>query len=154
MTDVKGLPPVLPVPPEAELHVPLLAGKLMQQVRDTFAAEDWGGLRQSHFRLLTSVPRGGITVTDLAAQLGMTKQAVGQFVTHLTGTGHLVSRVDPADRRLRVVFRTRQGDRTVTAVNDRIGRIERQWERAVGAERYAQFRAVLEDLVVGGRPDG
>ena len=148
MTRVNPLPPV---PPEAELHVPLLAGRLLAQVRAALAAEDWGGLRQSHFRLLSSVPSGGITVTDLAELLGMTKQAAGQFVTYLTGTGHVRSTVDPGDRRRRVVVRTERGDRTVTAVNARIHRIERAWAREVGAERYAEFRRVLEELAADGR---
>jgi DNA-binding MarR family transcriptional regulator len=121
-------------------------GRLMQNVRDTFAAEDWDGLRQSHFRLLHHVPREGISITDLADRLGMTKQASGQFVSYLVGTGHLEVRSDSSDRRVRVVVRTPLGGRTVKAVNARIGRIERQWSKHVGAERYAEFRGVLEAL--------
>lgn len=147
MTNVKSS--MAGLPDDAELHVPLLAGKLQAEVRSSFAAEDWGGLRQSHFRLMTCVPRSGISITDLAQVLGMTKQACGQFVTGLEATGHLQVRADAADRRVRMVFRTALGDRTVRAVNLRIRRIERQWARRVGANRYAVFREVLEDLVLG-----
>jgi hypothetical protein len=35
-------------------------------------------------------------------------------------------------------------------VTARIRRVERAWARRVGAERYAQFRAVLEDVVASG----
>jgi DNA-binding MarR family transcriptional regulator len=152
MTSVKGDLPSLPA--RVERHVPLLAGRLLDQVRSTMAAEDWGGLRQSHFRLLSCVPVEGVSVTDLAQTLGMTKQACGQFVTGLESTGHLATTTDPEDRRVRLVVRTAQGDRTVRAVNDRIRRIERTWARQVGRDRYAEFRSVLEELTTGTRPRG
>lgn len=133
-------------PGAGRAHVAVLMGQLMQEIRDTFLAEDWDGLRQSHFRLLSLVPAGGIRITELGDRLGMTKQASGQFVSFLTGTGHLETRPDPGDRRARVVLRTALGDRTVRDVNARILRIERTWARAVGPQRYADFRRVLEEL--------
>ena len=136
-------------PVDEEPHVAQLVGMLMFEVRDTFAAEDWDGLRQSHFRLITNVPRGGISVTELAQALRMSKQACGQFVTQLEATGHLAIRADTTDRRVRLVVRTPLGDQTLKAVNARIRRIERAWARRVGADRYATFREVLEELSTG-----
>lgn len=150
MTSVKGVERLPPLPDWVDVHAAVLVGRLMEEVRLAFDGEDWGGLRQSHFRLLAQVPPAGISVTDLAATLRMTKQAAGQFVTQLEGTGHLTTRTDPGDRRVRLVVRTPLGDRTSKAVTARIRRIERAWARRVGAERYAQFRAVLEDLVATG----
>jgi len=132
-------------------HVAVLLGKVLLEIRAAFAGEDWGGLRQSHFRLLSEVPPSGISVTDLAVLLGMTKQAVGQFVTFLVESGHLEVRDSPADRRVRLVVRTRLGDDTNRAVTARIRRIERQWARRVGPERYAAFRDVLETLAPRGQ---
>jgi DNA-binding MarR family transcriptional regulator len=132
-------------------HVAVLLGKVLLEIRAAFAGEDWGGLRQSHFRLLSQVPPSGISVTDLAVLLGMTKQAVGQFVTFLVESGHLEVRDSPADRRVRLVVRTRLGDDTNRAVTARIRRIERQWARRVGPERYAAFRDVLETLAPRGQ---
>jgi len=126
-----------------------MVGKLMFEVRDTFAAEDWDGLRQSHFRLLANVPRDGISVTALALVMRMSKQACGQFVTQLEATGHLAIRDDPTDRRVRRVVRTPVGDRALKAANARIRRIERAWARRVGPDRYATFREVLEELSAG-----
>jgi DNA-binding MarR family transcriptional regulator len=145
MTSVKGVSR-RPVPAAGEPHFAALAGELMNVIRHTFAAEDWQGLRQSHLRLMSHVPREGISVTDLALRLGMTKQGCGQFVQQLTGSGHLAVRSDPADRRVRVVVRTRLGDETVKAAEARILRIERGWARQVGRERYAVFREVLLEL--------
>ena len=129
------------------VHAAVQMGRLMRHLSSTFAREDWNGLRQSHFRLMSSIPVAGITITDLADRLGMTKQASGQFVTTLAADGYLDVRADPDDRRARLVFLTTQGVRTLRAVNARIARIEREWARVVGADRYAEFREVLAELV-------
>ena len=57
------------------VHAAAQMGRLMRHLSSTFAREDWNGLRQSHFRLMSSIPVAGITITDLADRLGMTKQA-------------------------------------------------------------------------------
>lgn len=145
MTSVK------PVFRPDELHVPLLMGLLFREVHGVFAAEDWGGLRQSHFRVLAAVPEGGISVTDLGQWVGMTKQGCGQFVTRLVETGHLATEPDPDDRRVRLVRRTPQGDKTVAAVTARNLEIEAEWARIVGERRYRTFRRVLEELAL--RPE-
>ena len=129
------------------VHAAAQMGRLMRHLSSTFAREDWNGLRQSHFRLMSSIPVAGITITDLADRLGMTKQASGQFVTTLAADGYLDVRADPDDRRARLVFLTTQGVRTLRAVNARIARIEREWARVVGADRYAEVREVLAELV-------
>jgi DNA-binding MarR family transcriptional regulator len=144
MTSVKRVAPR--IPNDGKLHVPQMVGKLMFEVRDTFAAEDWDGLRQTHFRIIAYVPSDGISVTELAQALRMSKQACGQFVTQLETTGHLAIRADERDRRVRLVIRTPRGDRALKAANARIRRIERGWARQVGADRYATFREVLEEL--------
>lgn len=131
----------------------VLMGAVMGRIRATFAAEDWNGLRQSHFRLLSSVPADGISITDLAELLAMTKQGCGQFVSSLTDSGYLISAENPTDRRARIVRLTDLGDRTVQAVNERVFRIEQEWAARVGPRRYATFRRVLLELSADVSPD-
>jgi len=135
--------------PNDELHAPLLMGLLFRHIHDVFASEDWGGLRQSHFRVMAWVPPEGVSVTELADRVGMTKQGVGQFVTHLVGTGHLSEGADPGDRRVRLVRRTRKGRELVAAVRGRNLRIEKDWADQVGEARYRVFRTVLEEIALG-----
>jgi len=141
MSTVKGVP-------QEEWQVPLLMGLLFREVSETFAAEDWKGLRQSHFRVISGVPEGGISVTELAERLGMTKQGCGQFVTQLEESGHLRTDADPDDRRVRRVHRTPKGSRTIAAVTARILEIEGEWSDIVGERRYRTFRRVLEELAL------
>jgi DNA-binding MarR family transcriptional regulator len=133
------------VAPE-EQHAPMLMGFLLNQVRAAFAGEDWGGLRQSHFRVMTSTPAAGISITDLGLRVGMTKQGCGQFVSHLVDTGHLKVERDPDDRRTRIVKRTALGNRTVKRVTARILRVEQKWAGQVGDQKYQVFREVLDQL--------
>jgi DNA-binding MarR family transcriptional regulator len=136
------------VVPAEERQVPLMMGLLFREVSRTFAEEDWGGLRQSHFRVISSVPAEGISVTELAERLGMTKQWCGQFVSSLVASRHLRVTQDPADRRVRLVRRTAKGGRTIAAVTARILAIEEDWAAQVGERRYRTFRRVLEELAV------
>ncbi len=143
MTSVKGFVP------RTEWHAALLMGLMLRQVHEVFAAEDWKGLRQSHFRVISSVPPYGITITELGDRVGMTKQGCGQFVTQLVQSGHLRVEHSPADRRTRIVHRTPLGNRTIEAVTARNLRLEQDWAAQVGPERYRVFREVLEELAMG-----
>ena len=67
-------------------HVMASLAGLMEEARDRILEDGDGGLRPSHHRILDGVPADGpVTVTELAARVGMTKQAIGQFVTQLAG---------------------------------------------------------------------
>src|SRR3712207_1554591 len=94
-------------------HVMLALGNLMAESREHLLAQAGSELRPSHHRVIGHVPPEGITVTELAARVGMTKQGIGQFVQQLTDSGHLRSTAHPEDRRVRVITRTRKGEASV-----------------------------------------
>ncbi len=142
-----------PLPEGVEPHVLALLGRLFERARQVLLAQDADGLRPSHYRLLSHVPPRGLTITELATVLAMTKQGVGQFVTQLQGSGHVQVATDESDRRRRVVTRTRRGDRLTAALDRSVAALERQWEAQVGAKRYRVFREVLEEIAVGGPRD-
>lgn len=134
--------------PERERHLAMLLGAAMGRVRERLVAQDWAGLRPSHFRVIANVPPEGVSVTDLAERVGMTKQGCGQFVAQLVKSGHLSTTRDPADRRVRLVRRTRLGEQNVADVSARNAEVEQEWEAIVGEHRYRTFRAVLEELAL------
>ena len=116
-------------------------------VSEVFGSEDWGGLRQSHFRVISAVPAEGISVTELGERVGMTKQGCGQFVSGLVDSGHLLVEQHATDRRVRLVRRTPKGERTSAAVTSRMLALEDAWAARVGERRYRTFRRVLDELV-------
>lgn len=135
---------------DREAHVLQLIGALLEEARRLVIADAGSSLRPSQYRVIGSVPAdGAITVTDLAERVGMTKQAIGQFVTQLTRDGYLTTATDPADRRVRLVRRTLLGQAATDHLAEMLRALEADWARRVGTGRYRRFRAALEDLALG-----
>jgi DNA-binding MarR family transcriptional regulator len=104
------------------------------------------GLRPSHYRLLDYTPSEGIRLTDLAHRANITKQALGEFVATLAAAGLVQVAPDPNDGRARLVTLTRDGRRVQDQIRRTIGAIEQDLQRRVGAQQWAVFRAVLDQL--------
>lgn len=135
--------------PADERHVAMELGLLFDEIRRVLVDEEPDGLRPSHLRVMGFVPARGISITDLAVRVGMTKQGCGQFVGQLVDTGHLVVEADPGDGRVRLVRRTAAGDAATRALAARLAHVEQGWAARVGERRYRTFRAVLDDLALG-----
>jgi DNA-binding MarR family transcriptional regulator len=103
-------------------------------------------LRPSHLRLLSLTPAAGMRVTDLAARVGMTKQALGEFVAALQQAGLVEVTVDARDRRVRLVRPTAAGRRLQRVLEAAIADTERHWRDQVGEARWAAFREVLTEI--------
>lgn len=132
---------------KGEAHAPALMSLLLQQARAVVLSSG-DELRPSHLRVLSAVPVVGLSVSEIALRVDMTKQGCGQFVDALERRGLLRTAPDPRDRRRRLVRRTRQGDAAVRRHARRIGALERQWQSQVGPRRYATFCAVLAELAL------
>jgi DNA-binding MarR family transcriptional regulator len=131
-----------------DVQASVLMGVLLRQVSSAVARADLDGLRPTHFRLLAHAAPPGIRITELSELLGMTKQACGQFVTQLSGSGHVRVEVPAEDRRARVVVRTALGSAALTRFAALMTDLERGWAERAGAGRYAVFVGVLRDLAV------
>jgi DNA-binding MarR family transcriptional regulator len=127
-------------------HVMLALGNLMAESREHILAQAGTELRPSHHRVIGHVPPEGITVTELAERVGMTKQGIGQFVQQLTDSGHLRTTADPQDKRLRIIRRTSKGDASVRQLAAVLAKLEERWAERVGRARYRQFRHLLDQL--------
>ena len=129
--------------------LPELMAMLFGRIRAELPDETMGSLRMSHVRVMAAVSSDGVNVTELARRVGMTKQGCGQFVTHLSGTGHLRTSADPADGRARIVFRTALGDGFMREVYAALDSIEKDFATEVGQRRFATFKKVLTELASG-----
>lgn len=128
-------------------HLMQVLGQLFEETRQLVLQDGEHGLRPSQFRVIDSVPAdGGITVTELAELVGMTKQGTGQFVTQLTEAGYLVSESGTDDRRVRIVRRTRLGQQAMHNLALMLDGLEQDWAARVGTHRYRDFRAVLDEI--------
>lgn len=129
-----------------EHHVLHALGHLLAESRTLVGDSGEPGLRTSHHRVLGHVPPDGVTVSELAERVGMTKQGIGQFVAQLSGSGHVRVERHAEDGRVRVVRRTAQGEASVRRLAELLEELEARWAERVGAERYREFRRTLDEL--------
>lgn len=121
-------------------------GLVMGQARELVINDPAIALRPSQLRVIGMVPKEGITVSDLADRVGMTKQGIGQFVGQLVDDGYLTAEVHPEDRRVRVVRPTRLGQQASRRLARVLANLETRWAQRIGTRSYREFRAVLDQL--------
>lgn len=73
----------------------------------------------------------------------MTQQSMGELVTHLAACGYVERRVDPADRRARLVVATPAGRSALRQARREIEAIERALAARLGESTVAGLRAAL-----------
>jgi DNA-binding MarR family transcriptional regulator len=100
-------------------------------------------LRRSHMSLFPHVELEGTRVTDLAARLGVTKQAASQLVDELEGFGVLARVADPEDARARLVVFTKLGREGFFEGLAVLQGLERELASAVGERSMRQLRRAL-----------
>lgn len=143
--------------PAAAAHVLAALERLDRRVAADLARlapAEVAALRGSHNRLLDLVAEGGSRPSALTAGAWISKQAVGQRLRELERRGLVSFAADPADGRSVIVRRTEAGDQVRRLARRALAAMEQAWADAVGAERYATFRHVLDELGSPGSAPG
>lgn len=127
----------------------LLASRLMtEEVHQQLAVQGHPELRPAHgFAFQRISARGGATGVELAAHLGITRQAAGQMIDELERLGYVVRRPDPTDARLRRVLLTDRGHE-VLALSAALWEAQEQaWEHEIGPEAMRGLKSALHAWV-------
>lgn len=111
------------------------------------------GLTPALVALIPHIRADGSRATDIAQRMHITKQAVGKLVDELIRLGYLERVADPSDRRAWLVLFTRAGDRLLDDVVAFIDLTEERATEVLGPRRFAQLRALLQELVVAAEAD-
>jgi DNA-binding MarR family transcriptional regulator len=90
--------------------------------------------------------RDGMTQTALAADLDLTKVAVGGLLDRMEVAGFIVRRADQHDGRARRVYLTRAGAKIVTAIRENVEAVELDILSRVPDEALAQATETLRTL--------
>jgi DNA-binding MarR family transcriptional regulator len=113
-----------------------------------FADAGYDDVRVSHNAVFTRIPADGIRLTELAAQAGVSKQAMAELVDELVGKGYLERIPDPADGRAKLLVMADRGAASHEVTLRIFADIEAELAAVVGAERLDEVRAVLTQVLV------
>jgi DNA-binding MarR family transcriptional regulator len=103
--------------------------------------------RLTHTQLFPHIDLDGTRPSDLAARVGISKQAVGQLVDELVTLGMLERHPDPHDRRAQIIRFTERGLGALLVGFDVLDGIERQLARTSGKATIERLKRDLARIV-------
>jgi DNA-binding MarR family transcriptional regulator len=135
-------------------HGPPLIGALLRMPWERVLERLLAGL---HERGFTDLGPAHLTVlqwpgpddhrpSELAARIGMSKQALNYLLGQLERLGYLQRHDDPRDQRFKRIALTARGHRAARAMRDIVREVEAEWAQGLGPERFAELRLLLTDL--------
>ncbi|MFD5715540.1 MarR family winged helix-turn-helix transcriptional regulator [Streptomyces pharetrae] len=118
------------------------AGELTRRINDGVVARGFEG-RPAYGYAFTRLARGGATVTELAAHLGVTKQAASQLVDELVRKGYVERRSHPVDARARLLELTERGRACTRAAEEAAAEVVGEWSELLGEDEVRVLREQL-----------
>lgn len=100
----------------------------------------------AHLAVLRYPGPNGRRPSELAAEVGATKQAMNYLLGQLEQLGYIERRADPADQRSKRVHLTRRGEALRALIRRTVTAIEQEIEAELGVTSYAQLRELLVRL--------
>jgi DNA-binding MarR family transcriptional regulator len=139
-------------PQRDRLHI----GQLLTQLTRLFqtdlysrlAAAGLEGARAPHTHVTAYIKADGSRLTELAASARMTLPAMSELVDDLERLGVVERRPDPTDGRAKLICLTTAGWEAMRTAREIIGDIESDYAELVGAGRFEEMAATLDDLLL------
>jgi DNA-binding MarR family transcriptional regulator len=141
---MKRTPTVGPPLIGALLRMPLDA--VQQRMLDGLHAAGFTDVVLAHFAVLRYPGPGGRRPSELATEVGMTKQAMNYLLGQLEHLGYLTREDDPDDRRSKRVELTDRGRAMQRTIRATVADIEQELQQQLGVAPYAQLRELLVQL--------
>jgi DNA-binding MarR family transcriptional regulator len=129
------------------LWTQLLAESLNAAMLAALRAHGHPELRYAHGFLFQQLVEGARPVGEIAANLGVTSQAVSKSVRELEALGYVAREADPADARVRRVALTARGHDAVGAAREIRASLNARFASALGADRVQAAAATLAEAV-------
>ncbi len=153
MVSVKYLYSMPDGPLNSEIGLPLIGALLrmpVDRIRRTVvqALHDDGfdDITPAHTAVLKWPGPQGRRPVELAADAGMSKQAMNYLLGQLEALGYIERVVDPEDVRSRRVYATERGMSTVRTIRGAVTELERDWESRLGEDDWRELKRILRRL--------
>jgi len=102
-------------------------------------------INEAYFGLFQYPPIDGMRPTALAKRLGVSKQALNHLLGQLEKLGYVQRRREPTNGHI-AVHLTERGWLVVESNVAAIRRLETDWQRLLGKQRFAELKATLKEL--------
>ena len=122
------------------------AEAVRRRMLEHLRARGFDGLEAAHLNVFQYPGPEGARPSELAAELGMSKQALNYMLGELERLGYLERLPDPEDTRSKRIALTARGSAAVKTMLDAVRAVEHDWRRELGAKEFKQLRALLLDL--------
>lgn len=119
------------------------ANALVDGIQAGVVARGFADVRPAHGFAFARLAGDGATVSELAAHLGVTRQAAAQLVDELVTKGYVERRPHPDDGRAQLVVLTGRGWECTRAADAAAAETIGGWTAVLGRER---LRALRDDL--------
>jgi DNA-binding MarR family transcriptional regulator len=129
-------------------EVGLFAGWAMaEEIQRRLAAAGFADLRFHDGVVFQHVLAGPLSITELAARMGVTQQAASKAVADLERRGLLVRRASDTDARTRLLHLSERGTAALAAGRAHRDALEAERAASLGAERVAAAKALLAEII-------
>lgn len=109
-------------------------------------ARGYRDLVPAHLNVLQYPGPHGLSPSELASQLRMSKQATNYLLGQMEQLGYLERRPERADPRRKRIWLSPRGRRALQAIREIVSDVEAEWREEVGPKRFEAFMDVLREL--------
>jgi DNA-binding MarR family transcriptional regulator len=126
------------------------ANALVDGIQAGGAARGFTDVRPAYGFAFTLLSAGGATITELAAHLGVTRQAAAQLVDEMVAREYVERQPHPGDGRAQLIVLTERGWACTRAASAAAADTVREWAAILGA---AELRRLSSDLAKLASPE-
>lgn len=132
----------------ADLALLLLGGfrALADAASAELAERGYEKIRPVHDFAIRTIDAGADTASELARQLGVSKQAAAKTISFLEQRGYVSGEVDPRDSRRRRFTATDKGYALLRTGEQVFDELRAQWAERIGATELERLEEALSDL--------
>jgi DNA-binding MarR family transcriptional regulator len=123
----------------------LAHGVARSRLLEALAERGVEDINQAYLTLFQYPPADGMRPADLARRLGVSKQAVNHLLGQLERLGYLRRRRERGSGHITVCY-TERGWQVLESNIAAMRRLETDWQRQLGKRRFAELKAILQEL--------
>lgn len=122
--------------------------QLIDDLHERLAEEGWADMKRPYGFVLVAARDRPTSGKDIAALMGMTKQAASKLIDGMVEAGYVVRVVDPSDQRQKAVSLTSRGREVLAAVERIYAALEADWAEEIGADNLLNLRSQIAQVLI------